>query len=325
MQVTVPKAALDGSLRRPEDASERGLRTASDSQAWVRCLRGTLASGMRQRVVATVFALVALACAAQASTAVAKVRVSVTPSIGKQRTSFVVRFRAPSATGTFASIRSHYVVSAAGRGKRCAASASVAMAPTRRGQKVRTTLKPKGRGRIWCVGKFHGRIVQISEVVCPPIPKMVCPDIEIAPKTIARFTFRVKKSTAGTTTTPGAGPSFAGLVSAVRTCAPFQPAIIPMPIPEGNVTLSWQAATDPNTPSSQIVYEIFYSATSGGENYSDPSWTTGPGATHFTVALKGFASAFFVVRARDTAGNEDQNTIQRMAVTDCPAPLNIRR
>ena len=39
----------------------------------------------------------------------------------------------------------------------------------------------------------------------------------------------------------------------------------------------------------------------------------------------GFASAFFVVRARDTAGNEDHNTIQRMAVTDCPAPLNIRR
>ena len=98
-----------------------------------------------------------------------------------------------------------------------------------------------------------------------------------------------------------------------------------MPLPEGNVTLSWQAATDPKTPSSQIVYEIFYSATSGGENYSNPSWTTGPGATHFTVALKAFASAFFVVRARDKAGNEDHNTIQRMAVTDCPAPLNIRR
>ena len=280
---------------------------------------------MRQRVVATVFALVAMACAAQASTAAAKVRVSVTPSIGKQRTSFVVRFRAPSATGTFASIRSHYVVSAAGKGKRCTANASVAMGPTRRGQKVRTTLKPKGPGHIWCAGKFHGRIVQISQVVCPPIPKMACPDIEIAPMTIARFTFRVKKSTKGTTTTPGAGPSFAGLVSAVRTCPPIQPAIIPMPIPERNVTLSWQAATDPNTPSSQIVYEIFYSATSGGENYSNPSWTTGPGATHFTVVLNSFANAFFVVRARDKAGNEDHNTIQRMAVTDCPGPLNTRR
>jgi hypothetical protein len=275
---------------------------------------------MRQRVVATVFALVALVCAAQASTATAKVRVSVTPSVGKQRTSFVVRFRAPGTTGTFASIRSHYVVSAAaGRGKRCTASASVAMGPTRRGQKVRTTLKPKGRGHIWCAGKFRGRIVQISQVVCPPIPKMACPDIEIAPMTIARFTFRVKRSTQGPTTTPGAGPSFAGLASAVRTCRPIQPAIIPMPLPEGNVTLSWQAATDPNTPSSQIVYEIFYSATSGGENYSNPSWTTGPGATHFTVVLNGFVSAFFVVRARDKAGNEDQNTIQRMAVTDCPA------
>lgn len=266
-----------------------------------------------------------MACAAQASAAAAKVRVSVAPSIGKQRTSFVVRFRAPSATGTFASIRSHYVVSAAGKGKRCTANASVAMGPTRRGQKVRTTLKPKGPGHIWCAGKFHGRIVQISQVVCPPIPKMVCPDIEIAPMTITRFTFRVRKSTKGTTTTPGAGPSFAGLVSAIRTCPPIQPAIIPMPIPEPDVTLSWQAATDPNTPSSQIVYEIFYSAASGGENYSNPSWTTGPGATHFTVELNSFANAFFVVRARDKAGNEDHNTIQRMVVTDCPGPLNTRR
>ena len=279
---------------------------------------------MRQRVVATVFALVAMACAAQASTAAAKVRVSVTPSIGKQRTTFVVRFRAPNATGAFASIRSHYVVSAAGKGKRCTASASVAMGWTRRGQKVRTTLKPTGPGHIWCPGKFHGRIVQISQVVCRPIPETACPDIEIAPMTIARFTFRVKKSTKGPTTSPGAGPSFAGLVSAVRTC-PVQPAIIPMPIPGRNVTLSWQAATDPLTPSSQIVYEIFYSATSGGENYSNPSWTTGPGATHFTVVLNSFANAFFVVRARDEAGNEDHNTIERMAVTHCGGPLNTRR
>ena len=98
-----------------------------------------------------------------------------------------------------------------------------------------------------------------------------------------------------------------------------------MPIPGRNVTLSWQAATDPNTPSSQIVYEIFYSATSGGENYSNPSWTTGPGATHFTVVLNSFANAFFVVRARDKAGNEDHNTIERMAVTHCRGPLNTRR
>ncbi len=272
---------------------------------------------MRQRVLATVFAL-ALVCAVQASGAAAKVRVSVTPSIGKQRTSFVVRFRAPSATGSFATVRSHFEVSAsASKGKRCTASASVTMGPTRRGQKVRAALQPKGPRHVWCARRFHGRIVEISRVVCRPITQLECPDIEIAPLTIARFSFRVKKSTGGSSGTPGAGPTFAGLVSAVRTCPPIQPQIGPI---LSHIDLSWQAATDPTTPSSQIVYDIYYSPTSGGENYSKPTWTTAPGATHVTVALDGFGNAFFVVRARDKAGRQDHNTVQRMAVAGCLGP-----
>jgi hypothetical protein len=280
---------------------------------------------MRQRVFAIAFMLVVLAGAAQASSAAAKVRVSVRPSIGKQRTSFVVRFRAPNATGSSATLKTHYQVSAAGTpGKRCTSSASVTIGPTKRGQRLLATLKPRGAGHRWCTGEFHGRIVQITQVVCPPIPQMVCPEIEIAPVTIARFSFRVKRSTKGSSVTPGVGPTFAGLVSAVRTCLPPQSQIVPNPIApiQGKVDLSWNRATDPNTPSSQIVYEIFYASTSGGENYSTPTWTTAPGVTHFTVALNGFGSAFFVVRARDKAGRQDHNTVQRMAVLGrCPGPL----
>ena len=90
-----------------------------------------------------------------------------------------------------------------------------------------------------------------------------------------------------------------------------------------HIDLSWQAATDPTTPSSQIVYDIYYSATPGGENYSKPTWTTAPGATHFTVALDGFGNAFFVVRARDRAGLQDHNTVQRMAVAHCSRPAHV--
>jgi hypothetical protein len=273
---------------------------------------------MRQRLFAIVFALVALACVPQASSAAAKVRVSVTPSVGKQRTSFLVRFRAPNATGSFATVQRHFQVSAASsKGRRCSASDSVAIGPTKRGQRLHVALKPKGARRLWCTGKFHGRVLEISRIVCRPTAKIACPAIEIAPVTIRRFTFRVKKSTKGSSGS-GAAPTFGGLVSAVSSCPPLQPQALPI---EGHVYLSWNAATDPDTPSSELVYEIYYSGASGGENYAKPTWTTVPGTTHFLATVKGFGSAYFVVRARDRAGRQDHNTVQRIAVNACPAPL----
>jgi len=70
------------------------------------------------------------------------------------------------------------------------------------------------------------------------------------------------------------------------------------------------------TPSSQIVYDIFLSHTAGGEDFSHPTWTTAPGVTSFeTPALK--EPSYFVVRARDQAGNEDQNTVERVGEDPC--------
>ena len=270
---------------------------------------------MRPRVLGLVLAATLFAVAALASSAAASVRVYVSPSIGKPTTHFVVRFRAPSATGTTLHRRYELYASATKR-SHCTSSVADAIGATSVGSHVRMTLKPARTGGRWCRGKFHGRIVEYISVVCQPTGAAIaCPEVVIAPQTIGRFTFRVKRSTGSSsatgtgTGTPTGGPTFAGLQSATE-CIPTSPEVEPA---QHSVALSWNAATDPTTPSSAIVYDIYYSATSGGENFSSPTWTTSPGATSDTVALAGDGPAYFVVRARDAAGHEDDNTVQLAA------------
>jgi hypothetical protein len=82
--------------------------------------------------------------------------------------------------------------------------------------------------------------------------------------------------------------------------------------------LTWDAATDDVTPSSKIVYDVYTSTTSGGEQFSRPSWTAAVGATSFrTPAVSADTSSYFVVRARDRAGNEDRNKVERRGVNLC--------
>jgi hypothetical protein len=105
-------------------------------------------------------------------------------------------------------------------------------------------------------------------------------------------------------TTP---PSFEGLQKAIA-CSPI---VRPWPY-----ELTWKAATDNVTPSSQIVYDIFLSHTRGGEDFSHPTWTTASGVTSFETPPLNEPS-YFVVRARDQAGNEDQNTVEREGEDPC--------
>jgi len=105
----------------------------------------------------------------------------------------------------------------------------------------------------------------------------------------------------------GTPPSFEGLQSA-SACSP-----VARPTP---FHLTWKPATDPVTPSSQIVYDIFLSHTRGGEDFSRPTWTTAPGVTSFETPSVS-EPAYFVVRARDQAGNEDQNTVEREGQDPC--------
>ncbi len=85
--------------------------------------------------------------------------------------------------------------------------------------------------------------------------------------------------------------------------------------------LSWSAATDNVTPPSAIVYLIYQSTAPSGEIYTAPTYTTPAGATSYTVAgLSEGTAYYFVVRARDEAGNIDDNTIERTTTTPDTIP-----
>jgi hypothetical protein len=269
-------------------------------------------------------ALVAVMAVAQAATAGLSTRVSVKPGSGSPRTRFTLTFRVPQATGTFGSIIRTDTLSVSGpRHDGCVSGTAMTLRSAKRGARAMVTLTPGPvRRGGWCAGQFSGKVVQSEAVRCAPGPAIACPDLVIAPQVIARFRFRV--TTAGTVRPPAPGgspstdrPSFGGLISA-NSCEPlFRPEILP----NSNVyTLAWDAATDPVTPSSAIVYEIFLATTPGGEDYAKPTWTTSPGVTSFVTPGLPEGAVYFVVRARDAAGHEDGNTAERQGVNACGAP-----
>ena len=108
-------------------------------------------------------------------------------------------------------------------------------------------------------------------------------------------------------------PAFAGL-DAATTC-------IPGPVDGERFTpyyLRWRAATDNGTPTRELVYDVYQAVSPGGESFSTPTHTTQPGATSFTTPrLSSKQSHYFVVRARDKAGNRDLNTVERAGVNLC--------
>ncbi|HEC97679.1 MAG TPA: fibronectin type III domain-containing protein [Nitrospirae bacterium] len=84
-----------------------------------------------------------------------------------------------------------------------------------------------------------------------------------------------------------------------------------------DIDLTWTAATDDVTPSADIVYLIYISSTSGGQDFLVPaSFTTAAGATTYTVTgLASSTTYYFVVRAKDEAGNIDTDTVELSATT----------
>jgi hypothetical protein len=110
-----------------------------------------------------------------------------------------------------------------------------------------------------------------------------------------------------------APPTFAGLRAAL-TC-------LPGPIGPGRTSsyhLSWEPASDDVTPSRKIVYDVYQATTSGGENFSRPTYRTAPGVSSFdTPPLPSEQYFYFVVRARDRAGKEESNTVEREGQNLC--------
>ncbi len=94
-------------------------------------------------------------------------------------------------------------------------------------------------------------------------------------------------------------PIFAGLSAATAISAT-------------EVRLSWTAATDDATAQSDIINDVYLSTAPGGQDFSSPTHSTAPGATEYIVqSLSTWSPCFFVVRARDTEGKRDGNTVEQ--------------
>jgi CARDB len=109
-------------------------------------------------------------------------------------------------------------------------------------------------------------------------------------------------------------PTFAGLERAT-TCIPGPAG---GPLRSSRYGLHWQAATDDSTPAGKLVYDIYQAKSAGGEDFAKPTYTSDPGATSFsTPPLPDDAAYYFVVRARDAAGNRDGNRVERVGMNLC--------
>lgn len=98
-------------------------------------------------------------------------------------------------------------------------------------------------------------------------------------------------------------PTFGGLVTAAPTS-------------RTTVDLAWADAVDDYTPSTAIEYDVYVATASGAEDYTKVSPPMVVGKTTITITgLLPATTYYFVVRAKDAAGNQELNTIERSAVT----------
>lgn len=106
----------------------------------------------------------------------------------------------------------------------------------------------------------------------------------------------------------GTAPSFGGAKTADMTT--------------GALRIEWDAATDNVTAQEKIVYDVYISNTSKGQDFSKPTATTDPGLTKYALDNLDVKKEYFVVvRARDAEGNRDANAKEvSTAATDKSAP-----
>jgi len=99
-------------------------------------------------------------------------------------------------------------------------------------------------------------------------------------------------------------PEFAGLDSAKVDA-------------DGSVELAWTAASDNESMADNIAYAIYLGDKAGAEDFSNPYLVTPAGATGATLtSVVPGQNHFWVVRAVDQSGNEDDNTVEKSASPD---------
>lgn len=88
-----------------------------------------------------------------------------------------------------------------------------------------------------------------------------------------------------------------------------------------SATLSWQPATDTgpsqaHTPQDQIAYDVYLATAPGGEAFGEPAFASVTGQAAITLSgLPQQSVVYFVVRARDAAGNQDDNRVEQSVTT----------
>jgi hypothetical protein len=110
-------------------------------------------------------------------------------------------------------------------------------------------------------------------------------------------------------------PVFGGVDSVVKNVQATQ------------VDLSWTAATDDKSTPDQIVYDVYMATTSGAQPFDQPPQATSePGATEIRLdRLEANKDLYWVVRARDKAGNQSENLEQATAKTLVSFEQNIEQ
>ncbi|MCZ6692008.1 MAG: Ig-like domain-containing protein [Planctomycetota bacterium] len=110
---------------------------------------------------------------------------------------------------------------------------------------------------------------------------------------------------------------FATTLSPQDTMAPlFGGATGATEISNTAIEVTWMDAVDDIDPASAIVYNVYVAQISGMQNFALPDATTLPGANlHVIGSLSPGTTYFIVVRAEDTSGNEDMNTMEVFATT----------
>jgi hypothetical protein len=107
------------------------------------------------------------------------------------------------------------------------------------------------------------------------------------------------------------GPVFAGVITAA-------------PATDVAVQVTWAPATDALTDSKDILYNVYVATTAGGENFGTPTLVSPPGVSSVLVGgLTPDTLYYFVVRAQDSAGLMDMNSVETSTtpMLDTAAPV----
>ena len=97
-------------------------------------------------------------------------------------------------------------------------------------------------------------------------------------------------------------------------------------IPSSPVSLraAWSPATDDQNPPELIRYNAYVAVDAGGQDFGAPAATSAPGAAEMEIAgLQPDTAHHVVIRAVDTAGNEDANLVELAATTLISFSANV--